>query len=58
MTVLAFNAAGASIKENPRTALPVLAASALTAGLHLWRRNVLISILGGTVLYMVLTAVW
>jgi branched-subunit amino acid transport protein AzlD len=58
MTVLAFNAIGASIREDPRAALPVLAASALTAGLHLWRRNALISILGGTVLYMVLAPVW
>lgn len=34
--------------------VPELAAAALTAVLHLWRRNTLLSIVGGTVLYMVL----
>lgn len=34
--------------------LPELIAIAVTAGLHLWKRNVLLSILVGTVLYMVL----
>ena len=33
---------------------PELIAIAAVAGLHLWRRNVLLSIAGGTVLYMVL----
>ena len=34
--------------------IPELLAVAAVAGLHLWRRNTLLSILGGTVLYMVL----
>lgn len=35
--------------------MPALAGVALTAGLHLWKRNVLLSIVGGTGLYMLLT---
>ncbi|MCC8167159.1 MAG: AzlD domain-containing protein [Planctomycetes bacterium] len=35
-------------------AVPELAAAALTAGLHLWRRNMLLSMAGGTIFYMVL----
>lgn len=34
--------------------IPALAAGLLTAALHLWKRNVLISIAGGTAIYMVL----
>ena len=34
--------------------VPELIAIAAVAGLHLWKRNVLLSIAGGTVLYMVL----
>ena len=34
--------------------LPELLAVAAVAGLHLWRRNTLLSIAGGTVCYMVL----
>ena len=34
---------------------PQLIAAAITAGLHLWKRNSLISILGGTVSCMLLT---
>lgn len=34
--------------------LPELIAGALTVGLHLWRRNTLLSIIAGTVCYMVL----
>jgi branched-subunit amino acid transport protein AzlD len=36
--------------------LPALAGVAATAALHLWRRNVLLSIVGGTGLYMLLSA--
>lgn len=35
--------------------LPQLIAAAVTAGLHLWRRSTLLSILGGTVCCMLLT---
>ena len=34
--------------------LPEIVSIALVAGLHLWKRNTLLSILGGTALYMVL----
>ncbi len=34
--------------------LPELIAIAVVVGLHLWRRNTLLSILGGTAVYMVL----
>jgi branched-subunit amino acid transport protein AzlD len=57
MTVLAFNAISGPIKEDLHTAIPVLAASAFTALVHLWKRNSLISIIGGTALYMVLNRV-
>jgi len=33
---------------------PMLIASALTALLHIWKRNTMLSIFGGTVCYMVL----
>ena len=33
---------------------PAALGVAITAGLHLWKRNTLLSILGGTVVYMVL----
>jgi branched-subunit amino acid transport protein AzlD len=55
MTVLAFNAITAPLKGDRALALPVLAASALTALLHVWKRNPLFSIAGGTALYMALT---
>ena len=34
--------------------IPVLIGVAVTAALHLWRRNTLLSIAAGTVVYMVL----
>ena len=54
MSVLAFNAIGGAFRENPGDGLLVLAASVFTAILHLWKRNPLVSIIGGTLLYMVL----
>jgi branched-subunit amino acid transport protein AzlD len=53
MTVLAFNALGGATRDNPRDGLFALAAAAFTALLHLWKGNFLISILGGTLLYMI-----
>ena len=35
-------------------ALPELIAIAVTVGLHLWKRQTLLSIAGGTVVYMLL----
>jgi branched-subunit amino acid transport protein AzlD len=54
MTVLTFNILGVSFKTDPRDGLFVFGASAVTAVLHLWKRNFLISILGGTAVYMIL----
>jgi len=56
MTVLAFNALGGAFADGKASGgLVALGAAALTALLHLWKRNALISILGGTVLYMLLS---
>jgi branched-subunit amino acid transport protein AzlD len=61
MTVLAVNSVSSPIKENLQAGLPavipVLAASLFTALVHIWKRNFLISVLGGTILYMVLSRV-
>ena len=54
MSVLTFNALAAPVKTDPGELLPILAAAVFTAALHLWRKNPLISIFGGTALYMVL----
>jgi branched-subunit amino acid transport protein AzlD len=59
MTVLAFNALAGPVKaagfpvENAGLAAVVPLAAALgTAVLHIWKRNALVSIFGGTALYM------
>jgi len=36
---------------------PQLIAVAITAALHLWKRNTMISVFGGTIIYMVLVQV-
>ena len=70
MTVLAFNSLGPSIKtlldtvfsamssmplpENHPAAISAIIAAALTVIIHLWKRNSLISIFGGTAIYMAL----
>ena len=54
MTVLAFNALGASFRDNPRDGLLVLGAAIITGLLHIWKKNPLISIFGGTILYLLL----
>ena len=41
----------------PAHGLPELIAVAATAGLHLWRKNTLLSIAGGTAVYMALIRV-
>ena len=58
MTVLAFNVLGGAFRENVQDGILVLAASVFTVLLHLWKRNVLVSILGGTALYMILLRVF
>jgi branched-subunit amino acid transport protein AzlD len=57
MTVLAVNAMSAPIRESLPAAFPVLAASLFTALVHLWKRNSLLSIMGGTAIYMALSRV-
>ena len=44
---------GVSLAESPH-GLPELIALGSVVGLHLWKRNTLISIFGGTAIYMVL----
>jgi branched-subunit amino acid transport protein AzlD len=56
MTVLTFNAL--PVKSSPRELIPAIAAAVLTAIVHLWKRNTLLSISGGTALYMLLIRVW
>jgi branched-subunit amino acid transport protein AzlD len=69
MAVLTFNAISVEllsiIRANPAAIpakfafaefAPPLAASILTAVLHIWKRNALVSIAGGTGLYIVLHA--
>jgi len=64
MTVLAFNALASPVKEVLSARPPALTeivplgiAALVTAVLHIWKRNPLLSILGGTALFMLLTAV-
>jgi branched-subunit amino acid transport protein AzlD len=55
MTVLAVIAVFTPVKDGPLAgSWPVLAASAFTAALHLLWKNYLLSIAGGTALYMAL----
>ena len=55
MTVLAFNSLAGPIKSSISEILPTLTAAAFTVIVHLWRRNPLLSIFGGTAVYMLLT---
>ena len=57
MTVLAFNALGGAFRDNLSDGLFALIAAAFTALVHIWKRNPLISIFGGTALYMILQRV-
>jgi len=56
MTVLAFNAL--PVKSSPRELIPAMAAAVLTAIIHILKRNALLSISGGTALYMILIRMW
>ncbi|GHV40498.1 hypothetical protein AGMMS49546_14510 [Spirochaetia bacterium] len=57
MTVLAFNAVAGSLQTGFREGIPALIAAAFTALIHLRKRNPLISIFGGTAVYMILERV-
>jgi branched-subunit amino acid transport protein AzlD len=54
MTVLAVNSLAGNLGDNLSRNLPALIAAAAVVLLHLWKRNSLISIFGGTALYMIL----
>lgn len=56
MTALALTAILPALKSPAMTSLPTIVASLATAAVHLWRRNALLSIAGGTALYMLLSA--
>ena len=51
--LVVFCLKGVSLTAAPY-GLPELIACGLTAGLHVWKRNTLLSIAGGTAIYMVL----
>ncbi|MDR1956454.1 MAG: AzlD domain-containing protein [Treponema sp.] len=57
MTVLACNAISAPFTEGLRPGIPALIAAGVTAMVHLWKRNSLLSICGGTAVYMLLGTV-
>jgi branched-subunit amino acid transport protein AzlD len=57
MVLLCANAIVSPVRENPALLVPVAVSSLFTALLHLFRRNVLLSIAGGTVCYMALIRV-
>ena len=54
MTVLVVGSYKAVSFAKAPYGLPELVSGLAVAGLHLWRRNTMLSILGGTALYMVL----
>ena len=58
MTVLATSAYTSLDWSTLRGVLPSLIAGAAVVLLHLWRRNALLSILGGTALYFLLAAIF
>ena len=51
--LVVYSLKGVSVLTNPY-GIPELIALAAVVALHLWRRNMLLSIAGGTVLYMLL----
>lgn len=57
MTVLVLGSYKGLSFAAPPYGIPELAAGLAVAGLHLWKRNTLVSILAGTALYMLLIRV-
>jgi len=53
-TLIIYCLRGTTFAE-PSAWVPQIAASAATAGLHLWKRNSMLSIFGGTIICMILT---
>jgi branched-subunit amino acid transport protein AzlD len=58
MMVLVLNCFKSVKFASPPYGIPALVSGLAVAGLHLWRRNTLLSILGGTALYMLLIRVF
>ncbi|MDR2798876.1 MAG: AzlD domain-containing protein [Treponema sp.] len=57
MTVLAFNAISVPFTADFPQGLSAFIAAGFTALVHLWKRNSLFSICGGTMVYMLIEAV-
>jgi branched-subunit amino acid transport protein AzlD len=57
MTILVLNSFKGLRLDRAPYGLPELGAAAVVAALQAWKRNVLLSIIGGTALYMVLIRV-
>lgn len=55
MTVLAVSSFTSIQWRDPPHGLPELIAGAAVVAVHVWKRNALLSIFGGTALYMVLS---
>lgn len=56
MTLVFYCLRGISFSDAAEFA-PQLVAAAVTAGLHLWKRNTMLSIVGGTVTCMILSQI-
>ena len=54
MTIMALSAYTAIQWKKAPHGIPELAAGALVVILHIWKRNALVSIIGGTLFYMAL----
>lgn len=54
MTVLTFNALSSPLTEDIHNGIPIIIAAVFTATIHILKRNTLLSISGGTILYMTL----
>jgi branched-subunit amino acid transport protein AzlD len=57
MMVLAFNAISVPFTADVPQGLSAFSAAGFTALVHLWKRNSLFSICGGTLMYMFIEAV-
>jgi branched-subunit amino acid transport protein AzlD len=58
MAMLAIYTLHGAQRDTPREVLFLVVGVAVTAGLHLWRRQALLSILVGTAAYVTLVSVW
>ncbi|MDR2150805.1 MAG: AzlD domain-containing protein [Spirochaetaceae bacterium] len=58
ITVLTFNALAVSIKDDVKTAVPLISAVVFTVFVHLWKRNYLMSIFGGVTVFILISRFW